>query len=146
MRFLLGAAEAILSRSDSLSALVSRQERAHHCSVATGGVMAGVVGSPISGAILGLNGVLGLAGWQWLFLGSTSSCAHGLGGILLLPNRPQQASWLSASEKTWIQARSHEEAAHTNPQHRHHLKDAFTSGRVWLLCLLYFLLNVGGYG
>ncbi len=30
-------------------------------------------------------------------------------------------------------------------QHRS-LKDAFTSGRVWLFCLLYFLMNIGGYG
>jgi ACS family tartrate transporter-like MFS transporter len=70
----------------------------------------------------------------------------GLVVLFVLPNRPQQASWLSASEKIWIQARLDEEAAESNPQHRHHLKDVFTSGRVWLLCLLYFLMNVGGYG
>jgi MFS transporter, ACS family, tartrate transporter len=150
LRFLLGAAEAGFFPGVIfyLTYWFPANERARTVALfATGGVMAGVVGSPISGAILGLNGVGGLAGWQWLFfLEALPAVLMGLVVLFALPNRPQQASWLSASEKTWIQARLDEEASHTNSQHRHHLKDALTSGRVWLLCLLYFLLNVGGYG
>ena len=66
--------------------------------------------------------------------------------LWVLPDRPQQARWLSDPEKTWIQARLDEEAAQPGMQPRRHLKEIFASGRVWLLCLLYFLLNVGGYG
>jgi len=150
MRFLLGAAEAGFFPGVILylTYWFPAKERARTIALfATGGVMAGVVGSPVSGAILGLNGVLGLAGWQWLFfLEALPAVLMGLVVLFVLPNRPQQASWLSASEKIWIQARLDEEAAQSNPQHRHHLKDVFTSGRVWLLCLLYFLMNVGGYG
>jgi len=150
MRFLLGAAEAGFFPGVILylTYWFPAKERARTIALfATGGVMAGVVGSPISGAILGLNGVGGLAGWQWLFfLEALPAVLMGLVVLFVLPNRPQQASWLSASENTWIQARLDEEASHTNSQHRHHLKDALTSGRVWLLCLLYFLMNVGGYG
>jgi ACS family tartrate transporter-like MFS transporter len=150
MRFLLGAAEAGFFPGVILylTYWFPAKERARTIALfATGGVMAGIVGSPISGAILGLNGLGGLAGWQWLFfLEALPAVLMGLVVLVVLPNRPQQASWLLASEKAWIQARLDEEAAHTNAQHRHRIKDVFTSGRVWLLCLLYFLMNVGGYG
>jgi MFS transporter, ACS family, tartrate transporter len=146
MRFLLGAAEAGFFPGVILylTYWFPAKERARTIALfATGGVMAGVVGSPISGAILELHGLGGLAGWQWLFLlEALPAVLMGLVVLFVLPNRPQQASWLLASEKT----RLDEEAAHTNAQHRHHIKDVFTSGRVWLLCLLYFLMNVGGYG
>jgi MFS transporter, ACS family, tartrate transporter len=150
MRFLLGAAEAGFFPGVILylTYWFPASERARTMALfATGGVMAGVIGSPISGAILGLDGVAGLAGWQWLFfLEALPAVLMGLVVWFVLPNGPQQASWLSAAEKTWIQERLADEAAHAGPQQRHRLKDAFASGRVWLLCLLYFLLNVGGYG
>jgi nitrate/nitrite transporter NarK len=66
--------------------------------------------------------------------------------LTILPNRPSDAKWLSAAEKTWAQARLDTDAAESLTHQHHNLKDAFTSGRVWLLCLLYFLMNVGGYG
>lgn len=106
-----------------------------------------MIGSPISGAILGLNGVGGLAGWQWLFfLEAIPAVLMGFVVLFILPNGPQDARWLSEKEKGWIQSRLSEEASRADSPQRHHLKDAFTSGRVWLLCLLYFLMNVGGYG
>lgn len=150
MRFLLGAAEAGFFPGVILylTYWFPASERARTTALfATGGVMAGVVGSPISGAILGLHGAAGLAGWQWLFLlEGIPAVLLGLVVLVVLPNRPQQARWLSAPERIWIQARLDDEAAHADLQDRHRLKDVFTSGHVWLLCLLYFLMNVGGYG
>jgi ACS family tartrate transporter-like MFS transporter len=64
----------------------------------------------------------------------------------VLPDRPQQARWLTKEEKAIIQARLDSDAAAMGQHQNHRLMDAFTSGRVWLLCLLYFLMNVGGYG
>ena len=65
--------------------------------------VSGVIGGPLSGALLNLNGVLGLAGWQWLFL------VEGLPAILLgvivlvyLTDRPDTAHWLSRAEKDWL--------------------------------------------
>ncbi len=114
---------------------------------ATGGLLAGVVGSPVSGAVLGLSGVGGLAGWQWLFLlEGIPAVLMGLVILLLLPDGPKQARWLSEDDRAAIQALLDEDAAGADAPTRHRLADAFTSGRVWLLCLLYFLLNVGGYG
>jgi ACS family tartrate transporter-like MFS transporter len=106
-----------------------------------------VIGSPVSGAILGLNGIAGLAGWQLLFLlEGIPALLLGAVILVLLPNRPRQASWLSELEKNWLQGRLEQEASQPELQQRHRLRDALTCGRVWVLCLLYFLLNVGGYG
>ena len=150
MRFLLGAAEAGFFPGVILylTYWYPARERARTIALfATGGVVAGIVGSPISGAILGLNGVGGLAGWQWLFLlEALPAVLMGLVVLVLLPNRPQDTRWLSESEKTWIQTRIDDEAAQPGLHQKHSLAQVFTSGRAWLLCLLYFLLNVGSYG
>lgn len=150
MRFLLGAAEAGFFPGVILylTYWFPAERRARTVALfATGGVIAGIVGSPISGAILGLNGRGGLAGWQWLFLvEGIPALLMGLLVLLVLPNRPQEARWLTEEEKARLQARLDQEAARLGGQQRHRLVDAFTSGRVWLLCLLYFLMNVGGYG
>src|ERR1700742_3371832 len=62
-----------------------------------------IFGSLISGAILGLNGALGLPGWKWLFiLEGAPPIVLGLIGIFYLTDRPQQADWLSAEQKAWL--------------------------------------------
>jgi ACS family tartrate transporter-like MFS transporter len=150
MRFLLGVAEAGFFPGVILyfTYWYPSRERARIVALfAVGGVAAGVVGSPISGALLGLNGLLGLAGWQWLFfLEAVPAILIGILVLFVLPNGPQQARWLSEREKNWIQQRVREEADLAVSSRPRHLKDAFTSGRVWLLCLIYFLLNIGSYG
>jgi ACS family tartrate transporter-like MFS transporter len=114
---------------------------------ATGGVLAGVIGSPISGALLDLDGMGGLAGWQWLFLiEAIPAVVMGFVILFVLPNRPQDARWLSPAQKHWVQRRLDEENALATAGVHHSLAAIFSSGRVWLLCLLYFLMNVGGYG
>ena len=150
MRFLLGAAEAGFFPGVILylTYWFTAQERARAVAMfATGGVLAGVIGSPISGALLELHGVGGLAGWQWLFL-LEGIPAVILGGVVLwlLPNRPRDARWLTPAQRDWVQGRLDAEAAAAAPAVVRHLGEVFSSGRVWLLCLIYFLLNVGGYG
>jgi ACS family tartrate transporter-like MFS transporter len=150
MRFLLGAAEAGFFPGVLLylTYWYPTRERASTIALfALGGVLAGVVGSPISGAILGMNGLGGLAGWQWLFLlEGIPAVVLGLVVLVILPNRPSNARWLSESEKSWVQERLDADAAGITTHQHHRLAEVFTSGRVWLFCLLYFLLNVGGYG
>ena len=150
MRFLLGVAEAGFFPGVVLylTCWYPHRERAGTIALfALGGVLAGVVGSPLSGAILGLHGIGGLAGWQWLFLLEAIPAVL-MGGVVLvlLPNRPSDARWLSAPEKVWVQARLDAAAAQMLTHQHHRLGEAFTSGRVWLFCLLYFLMNVGSYG
>ena len=150
MRFLLGAAEAGFFPGvvRYLTYWYPHRERASTIALfALGGVLAGVVGSPISGAILGMNGMAGLAGWQWLFLiEAIPAVLMGFVVLAILPNRPRDAAWLTAAEKQWVQARLDDDAAQVTTHQHHSLRDAFTSGRIWLFCLLYFLMNVGGYG
>ncbi len=150
MRFLLGAAEAGFFPGVILylTYWFPARERARTVAMfATGGVLAGVVGSPISGALLELNGVGGLAGWQWLFfVEAAPAVVMGVVILWLLPSRPRDARWLTPAQKEWIQGRLDAEAPSTGATHGNGLLRVFTNGRVWLLCLVYFLLNVGGYG
>ena len=150
MRFLLGAAEAGFFPGVILylTYWFPSKERARTVAMfATGGVLAGVIGSPISGALLDMHGLGGLAGWQWLFLiEAIPAVLMGFVILWVLPNRPLEARWLTQPQKDWIAQRLAEDTAAQDPAPHHRLADIFTSRRVWLLCLLYFLMNVGGYG
>ena len=70
----------------------------------------------------------------------------GLALLCILPNGPQHVRWLSVPQKAWLSTRLAEEAVGSRPAHEHRFMDVVTSGRVWLLCLLYFLMNIGSYG
>ena len=65
-----------------------------------------MVGSPVSGLILQLDGWLGLDGWRWLFLLEGMPAVFlGIAAYFLLPDRPANAKWLTAGEKTQLQER-----------------------------------------
>lgn len=150
MRFLLGAAEAGFFPGVILylTYWFPAPERARTIALfVVGGVLAGVIGSPLSGALLKLDGWGGLGGWQWLFLlEGVPAVLLGLVVLVRLPNRPQDAHWLSPAQRDWIQTRVAADAAQTVAPPKHRLIEIFTNVRVWLLCLLYFLMNMGGYG
>ena len=150
IRFLLGVAEAGFYPGVILylTYWFPETERAHTVALfATGTVIAGIVGSPLSGAILELHGLGGLEGWQWLFLlEGIPAVILGLVVIFVLPDRPRNARWLSSAEKAWIQLRLDEETLISKGRVHNHLSEAFISGRIWLLCFIYFLLTVGIYG
>lgn len=150
LRFLLGAAEAGFFPGVILyiTYWYPPAERARMIALfATGAIVAGVVGSPLSGALLAMDGIGGLAGWQWLFLiEGFPAVLLGLVVLFLLPNGPQDARWLTAREKKWLTERLALAAADSTGSQRHTLRDCFTSPVVWLLCLIYFLRNVGTYG
>jgi len=150
MRFLLGVAEAGFFPGILLYLTYWFPTRERAKTIATfaiAGLVAGVIGSPMSGAILGLDGTWGLAGWQWLFvIESIPAVVLGLVVLFVLPNGPADVTWLTPEEKRSLAERLSREAAEAGADQRSHLATVFTSPRVWLLCLLYFLFNVGGYG
>jgi MFS family permease len=150
MRFLLGAAEAGFFPGVILylTYWYPARHRARTVALfASGALIAGIVGSPLSGALLGLDGLGGLKGWQWLFvLEAMPAILLGIVVFLVLPNSPREARWLSEPEKEWVVAQVEADRGLHDPRHPHSLGQVFRSGRVWLLCLVGFLLNVGGYG
>ena len=107
--------------------------------------VSGLIGSPLSGYILDtFQGYYGYAAWQWLFvLEGLPSCFMGLLLFLTLTDRPSQATWLSEQEKTSIEAELTSEAG---KQDAHSLGAAIRDSRVWLLCLVYFGIQMGVYG
>jgi ACS family tartrate transporter-like MFS transporter len=150
VRFILGVAEAGFYPGVILYLTYWFPDKLRARTVAlfaTGTVIAGIVGSPLSGAILELHNKGGLAGWQWLFLlEGIPAVLMGLVVFFVLPNRPQNARWLSPDEKVWVQSRLDEEALQSKGKAHFRLSDAFKSGRIWLLCFIYFLLTLGIYG
>ncbi len=80
----------------------------------------------LAGGLLGLNGALGLAGWQWLFL------AEGLPAVVmaavllvLLPDTPDKAAWLSPQEKAWVTRALAADVAASGERHKGFLGAAF---------------------
>src|SRR6201988_3195335 len=98
-----------------------------------------VIGAPISGLLLGLDGVMGLKGWQWLFI------VEGIPSVLLgivtwfyLTDRPEKADWLSAEQKAWLKGRLDSEIAAKQAVKHLTLGEALSSPKVIMLSLIYF--------
>jgi len=150
LRFLLGAAEAgffpgILY---CLTQWFPRRERARAIAgFMTAVVVAGIIGGQISGALLSLEGLGGLAGWQWLFVvEGLPAVVLGVLVLRLLPEQPSDARWLTPEERRALTARLADEAAElTGPAAVHTIQGAMSSGRVWLLAAAYFTIPVALY-
>ena len=107
--------------------------------------VSGVIGNPVSGWIMDkLTGAMNLAGWQWLFLAEgIPSVLVGFWVIFYLNSSIEEAKWLTAEEKTLLANNLVVEDQHKT---EHKLGDAFKSGKVWVLCAIYFTLMIGLYG
>ncbi|HEX6668549.1 MAG TPA: MFS transporter [Gemmatimonadales bacterium] len=109
--------------------------------------VSGVIGGPLSGALLGLDGWLGLRGWQWLFLlEGIPSVLVGFAVLWLLPDRPRDARWLPPAERAWLEETLEAERAERVMSHGASLRQALGNPVVWWLGLSYFLLVVALYG
>jgi ACS family tartrate transporter-like MFS transporter len=149
MRFLLGAAEAGFFPGIILYMKHWFPARARARAVAwfmTANPLAGIFGSPISGALLGLQGS-GLSGWQWMFL------IEGMPAILLgaavfwtLADTPQDAKWLKAEERDLLLRNLSAERQSDSGLSRGSLWTAVFSLRIWLLSLVYFGVSTTMYG
>jgi ACS family tartrate transporter-like MFS transporter len=109
LRFLLGAAEAGFFPGVIL--YITYWYPAQYRAIIVGIFMvaipvAGLIGSPVSGAILYMDGLLGLGGWQWIFLlEAAPAILLGLGTFVWLTDRPEQASWLTSEQQQWLIAK-----------------------------------------
>ena len=150
LRFLLGVAEAGFFPGIILylTYWFPARERARTiANFATATALAGLIGSPLSGAILEMDGLWGWRGWHWLFvLEGLPTVLLGLVALAQLPDRPEQARWLTVPQRDWLNEtlRREQEAASEHSQHT--LGEALASGRVWLLGLIYLCMVIGMYG
>jgi len=103
-----------------------------------------VIGGPLSGWLLGLDGVFGIAGWQWLFLvEGLPAAVVGVVLLLTLPDRPEDAAWLSDDERRIVRERLE---AERKPKEVRHLSAALRDVRVMILAGVQFGFLVGSYG
>ena len=149
LRFLLGLAEA--GFFPGIILYLSYWFPSSHRSAVTAMFMAaapaaGVIGSPVSGALMQLNGLLGLRGWQWLFLvEGLPALVLGLITFRFLTDRPADALWLTAQERNWLsEAILREQTAIQDPRRRSAWR-AMIDWKVMALSLAYFGTSAGLY-
>ncbi|HEY3654728.1 MAG TPA: MFS transporter [Steroidobacteraceae bacterium] len=107
---------------------------------------AGLLGGPISGILLGLDGAYGLGGWQWLFLlQGVPSVLLGVWVLSYLTNRPEEARWLSPPERSALAVRLSDEHRSVSVSHGIGVSAALTNRTVWHLGTIFFLANLGFY-
>ncbi len=106
-----------------------------------------IFGAPLSSLLLEMNGIGGLAGWQWLFI------IEGLPAVILgfvtlnyLTDKPKDATWLQNDERAWLVNAMEKDAATRASKGPTHFAAIFTDSRVLLLALVYLGLIVGLYG
>jgi MFS family permease len=146
MRTLLGLAEAgcFPGMVFYLSQWLAPRERAAALA-SLGGIamVTGVVSGPLAAALMALDGLAGLSGWQWLFL------LEGIPAVLVglcvwrfLPDGPQTARWLSTEEKDWIARHAIPEAVECRPSTA--LAAVVREPRYWLWGAAFFCANAAG--
>lgn len=113
----------------------------------TATALAGAIGGPVSGILLTFDGLLGLEGWQWMFLmEGLPAVALGFVVLWMLPDGPSEATWLTPAERAALLARLADDHSRVDGTHHHRLGPALRSPRVLLLSAIYFTLVIGFYG
>ena len=117
LRFLLGVAEAGFFPGVILylTYWFPAEQRARIIGIFMVAIpVSGFIGSPISGALLGMDGVLGLRGWQWVFiLEAAPAVVLGFVCLAWLTDGPAQAGWLTDEQRRWLQGKLEQERRQT---------------------------------
>ncbi|WP_328603510.1 MFS transporter [Amycolatopsis sp. NBC_00345] len=151
LRFLLGIAEAGFFPGVMyyFTKWLPNAERGRATAIFLGGsATAYIVTGPVSGALLEMHGLGGIAGWKWMFLleGGFSVLIGIIGGFLLV-SRVKDAKWLSAEEKTALSAavERDELARQSTTTVKTSRWKLATQPQVLLLCWLFFAMSMTGY-
>ena len=148
LRFLLGVAEAGFFPGVIyyLSLWYPAAHRARAIAAFMSAVpVAGLIGGPLSGALLELDGLHGLAGWQWLFLlEGLPAVILGTSVLFYLKDRPETTQWLTPAERDWLveTLAAERKACLLRPN----IHVALTDITVWKLGFIFLLVAAGFYG
>lgn len=105
------------------------------------------VGAPLSTAILQMDGIAGLKGWQWLFLiEGLPTVLFGFVFLTVMPDRPRDAKWLSDEERTWLQGTIDSEQRAVAAVHGTSVLKAFADPRLIALAFIYFANTTANLG
>lgn len=149
LRFLLGVAEAgffpgiILYLSFWFPA---RRRAAVTAIFMAAAPLSTALGSPISGALMEMHGLMGLAGWQWMFLiEAAPALVFGVVVLFYLTDRPVKAKWLTEEERAWLVATMADEQKAKGAKAHHSIWAGLADIRVLALALVYFGTSAGLY-
>jgi sugar phosphate permease len=151
LRFLLGVAEAGFFPGVIL--YLTYWIPARHLSRARGyfymGIaLAGILGNPLSGALLELDGVFGLRGVHWMFLvEGLLAVVVGVWAYFFLTDKPKDAAWLPADERqALVETVDAEDTAKAEGEGPGKVMAALGNWRVWYFALIYFCIQIAVYG
>jgi MFS transporter, ACS family, tartrate transporter len=109
--------------------------------------LSSAIGSPISGTILGMHGIAGLEGWQWLFIiEAAPAVVLAFVTYFYLTDLPADAQWLEADERAWLRDRLDAERRQREAAQTLSVWEVMRNPRVWALALVYFGLVACNYG
>lgn len=149
MRFLLGVAEAGFFPAVIyyLGGWMPAEQRARVTALFMTAIpVSGVVSGALAAPLLALDGQLGLAGWQWLFLiDGLPAVVLGVLAYSLLTDEPAQAQWLRPEERAWLVERLQMERAVPVDGHSGGLREALADPALYWLGLLNFLVMASAY-
>ena len=123
----------------------------HHARIVSGFLtglpVAVALGAPISTALLGLDGLFGLRGWQIMYIAEAiPTVIIGVVTFFLLTDKPEQASFLSGAEKTWLTAKLDAERRAKDAVRTFSLWEAMYNPKVLLLSLNYLGIVTASLG
>ncbi|GJE58272.1 MFS transporter [Methylobacterium trifolii] len=105
-----------------------------------------LLGSPLSSALLEMEGILGLHGWQWMFIvEAVPAVILGVVVLFYMTDRPEKATWLADDQRAWLVAEMNEERSRKQVHAKHSLLGGMTDIRVLALALIYFGTSAGLY-
>jgi len=108
--------------------------------------LASVVMGSLAGWLMGLDGLLGLAGWQWLFLLEGAPAALFSFVILrMLPDSVNEAPWLTIDEKSWLKKQLEIDGHQAHLGHSAGALRALLSLKVWMIGAFFFFTLLCGY-
>ena len=109
--------------------------------------LSSVIGAPASGLLLGLDGLLGMKGWQWLFIiEAVPALILSVVVFFYLTDRPADATWLDDDERAWLVNRLDQEQKQRMTLHHYSLMQALLNPKVLALSVVYFGVVATNYG